>query len=115
MSAVAFGHAVPVSSTPEPGAVMETSPAQVVVTFNEPVQLMRPDDFDVVDSTGASVASTPGTVTTDRRVIAIGLRPDLPDGTYTARYQVIGADSHVVPNVLVFGVGWLMERMFARR
>lgn len=105
MSATAFGHAVPVASSPDPGAVMETSPAQVTVTFNEPVQLLRPEDFDVVDSRGASVASTPGAVTSDRRVIAIGLRPDLPDGTYTARYQVIGADSHVVPNILVFGVG----------
>jgi len=105
-SATAFGHAVPVASTPEPGAVMDASPAQVTVTFNEPVQLLRPEDFDVVDSTGVSVASTPGAVTaTDRRVIEIGLRPDLPDGTYTARYQVIGADSHVVPNLLVFGVG----------
>jgi len=105
-SATAFGHAVPVASTPEPGAVMDASPAQVTVTFNEPVQLLRPEDFDVVDATGVSVASTPGAVTaTDRRVIEIGLRPDLPDGTYTARYQVIGADSHVVPNLLVFGVG----------
>lgn len=104
-SATAFGHAVPVASTPEPGAVLDASPEQVIVTFNEPVQLLRPEDFDVVDSTGADVASTPGAVTADRRVIAIGLRPDLPDGTYTARYQVIGADSHVVPNVLVFGVG----------
>lgn len=103
--ATAFGHAVPVASTPEPGALLESSPAEITITFNEPVQLLRPEDFDVVDSTGVSVASAPGAVTADRRVIAIGLKPDLPDDTYTARYQVIGADSHVVPNLLVFGVG----------
>lgn len=103
--ASAFGHAVPVASTPQPGEILTASPGTVTVTFNEPVQLLRPEDFDVVDESGASVATTPGEVTADRRVIAIGVRPELPDGTYTARYQVIGADSHVIPSLFVFGVG----------
>lgn len=105
-AAAAFGHAIPVASTPEPGALLQASPGEVSVTFNEPVQLLRPEDFDVVDGDGTSVVTTPGAVTPgDRRVISIGVRPDLPDGTYTVRYQVIGADSHVIPSLFVFGVG----------
>ena len=44
---------------------------------------------------------TPG----DARVVQMSLRSGLEDGTYTVRYQVIGADSHVIPGVFVFGVG----------
>lgn len=105
-AATALGHAVPVASSPEPGEILDASPARVTVTFNEPVQLLRPEDFDVVDESGASVAARTGTVTPgDRRTIAIPLRADLPDGTYTVRYSVIGADSHVIPSLYVFGVG----------
>ena len=37
--------------------------------------------------------------------IAVGLRPGLPDGTYTATYRVISADGHPVSGGLVFSVG----------
>jgi copper transport protein len=101
----AHGHALVVSSSPEAGAIVDASPEVVSVTFTEPVQLLRPEDLEVVDANGSSVVATPGRVTGDRRVIEVGLRPGLPDGTYTVRYQIIGADSHVIPGVFVFGVG----------
>ena len=41
----------------------------------------------------------------DPRQIGVGLRPHLPDGTYTATYRVISADTHIVYGGLVFNIG----------
>jgi copper transport protein len=101
----AFGHAYLVSTVPSDGAKLAASPAAVTLTFNEPVQLLRAKDADVVDGKGASVGSGPARRAADSRVIQIPLRPDLPDGTYTVRYSIIGADSHVIPGIFVFRVG----------
>ena len=37
--------------------------------------------------------------------MGVGLRPHLPDGTYTGTYRVISADTHVVYGGLVFSIG----------
>ena len=37
--------------------------------------------------------------------MGVGLRPHLPDGTYTATYRVISADTHIVYGGLVFSIG----------
>lgn len=104
-AATALGHASLVSTSPSRGAKLAASPATVTLTFNEPVELVGSDDVQVVDSTGASVTSAPARQPTDSRVVQVPLRPGLPNGTYTVRYSIIGADSHVVPGLFVFGVG----------
>lgn len=101
----AAGHATFLRSDPPAGQMVEASPPVVRATFSEPVQLLGPDNFDVVDEDGEPVSTGGARVTEDRRVIEVALEPDLPDGTYTARYQVIGADSHLIPSAFVFGVG----------
>lgn len=105
MSATALGHASLVRTTPSADARLGASPPQVTLTFNEPVELLRSEDVEVVDADGTGVSSGPAQRATDSRVVQIPLRPGLADGTYTVRYSVIGADSHVVPGVFVFGVG----------
>ena len=37
--------------------------------------------------------------------MGVGLKPHLPDGTYTATYRVISADTHIVYGGLVFNIG----------
>ena len=101
----AFAHAYLITTTPAADAKLVSAPAAVTLTFNEPVQLLRSEDATVVDSEGNDVNSGPAASGKDERVVQIPLRPGLPDGTYTVKYQVIGADSHVVPGVFVFGVG----------
>ena len=105
-ASTALGHAYLVASSPAPDAKLAAAPALVTLTFNEPVQLLRSDDATVVDEDGNQVNSRTGATTgRTRGVVEIPLRPGLPDGTYTVRYQIIGADSHVIPGVYVFGVG----------
>lgn len=101
----AAGHASFVESSPPSGGTVEASPPSVLVTFTEPVQLLGPENLDVVDEEGQPVSTGGGRVTDDRRVIEVALQPDLPEGTYTVRYQVISADSHIIPSAFVFGVG----------
>lgn len=104
-ASTAFAHAVLVSSSPSADAKLAASPPQVTLTFNEPVQLLRSTDASVVDAQGAPVNAGPAANGPDTRTVVIPLRPGLPDGTYTVKYQIIGADSHVIPGVFVFGVG----------
>ena len=37
--------------------------------------------------------------------MGVGLKPGLPDGTYTGTYRVISADTHIVYGGLVFNIG----------
>lgn len=105
-SSTALGHASLSAGVPSPDSKIVASPDLVTLRFTEPVELVARNPADVVDSEGASVAAGPGRVSArDARVVEIPLRPALPEGTYTVRYTVIGADSHVIPGVFVFGVG----------
>lgn len=101
----ALGHAYAVGTSPSRDGKLAASPSVVTITFSEPVQLLRSEDAEVVDEEGGGVVAAPARRLKDSRVIEIPLRPGLPDGTYTVRYSVIGADSHVIPGVFVFGVG----------
>jgi len=101
----ALGHAYLVSSAPAAGARLAASPEAVTLTFNEPVEVLRGEDVDVVDEEGAPVSSAPPTNVADAAQVRVPLRPGLADGTYTVRYKVISPDSHIIPGVFVFGVG----------
>ncbi len=101
----ALGHATLESTTPAEGSSVATSPTSVTLRFSEPVELFSPQGDDVVDENAAPVSTGPPRNGRDRRTIEIPVRPGLPDGTYTVKYSVIGADSHVIPGVFVFGVG----------
>jgi len=101
----ALGHAVLESSTPSADARLAASPQRVILTFNEPVEIVNSGDVDVVDEAGSDVTSGPATNEAQARAVEIPLRPELPEGTYTVRYRVVSADSHIIPGVLVFGIG----------
>lgn len=100
----AVGHASLRESSPSADARLAASPERVTLIFTEPIQVLRPDDAEVVDSEGLVVSRAQASAG-DARVLELALRPGLEDGTYTVRYQIIGADSHVIPGVFVFGVG----------
>jgi copper transport protein len=106
LPALASAHAVLLGATPSANATLASAPPKVVLRFSESVQLLKPADMDVVDEKGARVdagdaAKKPG----DARTLQIGLRPGLPAGTYTVRYLIVSADSHVIGGYYVFGVG----------
>jgi copper transport protein len=103
--AAAQAHALLERTTPERGADVKRQPQQVAFYFDEPVE-SEFGSVRVFDSSGAEVQTgdvlRPGG---DGKGVAVALQPDLPDGTYTATYRVVSADSHPVSGGFVFSIG----------
>jgi copper transport protein len=101
----ALAHAQLLETTPQNGATVPAQPADVIFKFNQAVggtlgavrvydaQGDEVDDLDVTHPKG------------HQRWMGVGLKPHLPDGTYTATYRVISADTHIVYGGLVFNIG----------
>lgn len=106
MAPTAGAHAVLTSASPAPEAAVAIPPARVALRFSEPVSLLRAADLGVVDSEGAPVIAGRGRRRPDEaKAVEAPLRPRLPDGTYTVRYTVLSADSHVIAGAFAFAVG----------
>ncbi|OBG41050.1 copper resistance CopC family protein [Mycobacterium sp. E3198] len=89
----AHAHAARVATEPADNAVLTVGPDRVSATFNERLQTA----FAAMTVVGpdANVWST-GEPTVQGAIVAIGLRPLGPAGTYTVNYRVTSADGHVV-------------------
>ncbi|HEY3529732.1 MAG TPA: copper resistance protein CopC [Nocardioides sp.] len=101
----ASAHAMLESSTPAADTVLQEAPASVGLVFNEDVTLL-PDSVRVFGPDGTqvdngSVARAHG----DSATAEVGVRSDLPDGTYLVSYRVVSADSHPVEGAYTFVVG----------
>ncbi len=104
-AAGALAHAQLLGTSPASGSTVHTQPPEVIFQFNQNVggtagavrvynaQGDEVDDLDVSHPDG------------NEHWMGVGLKPHLPDGTYTATYRVISADTHVVYGGLVFSIG----------
>ena len=68
-AAPASAHAELIDTDPAEGSVVETAPATVTLTFNEPVRLTS-QEIAVYDASGDEVGSTAGSSGTERRRLA---------------------------------------------
>ena len=101
-SATASAHAVLVSSSPAPSAVLDDSPTQILLTFDESVDLVA-DSIRLVDASGAGVDV--GTAGHPQGPSTIGVSvPALADGTYVVAWAAISADSHPINGAFTFSV-----------
>lgn len=101
-AAPASAHASLRSVDPPDGARLDESPERVTLTFSEPVTADL-GGVQVFSADGGRVDE--GAVQVDGAVVSVGVRPDLPEGTYVIAYRVISADGHPVRGGTVFGVG----------
>jgi copper transport protein len=102
---VAWAHAQLLGTSPVSGATVQVQPREVIFEFNQDVggtlgavrvydaQGNEVDDLDVSHPDG------------NEHWMGVGLKPHLPDGTYTGTYRVISADTHIVYGGLVFNIG----------
>ncbi|TAM92873.1 MAG: copper resistance protein CopC, partial [Jatrophihabitans sp.] len=105
-AAAAQAHATVVSSDPADGARLKSVPAQVQVTFDEPVTLGGLGYLHVTDGAGRRVeAGEAFHPAGNRAVVAVRLRAGLGDGTYIESFRVVSADSHPVTGIVRFVVG----------
>jgi len=101
----ALAHAQLLGTSPASGSTVQVQPKAVIFQFNQDVggtlgavrvydaQGREVDDLDVTHPDG------------NEHWMGVGLRPHLPDGTYTGTYRVISADTHIVYGGLVFNIG----------
>ena len=104
LAPVASAHAVLVSSAPVDGSRVSTQPAQVRLTFDEPVGLI-PADEQVISATGERAGTGRVRLANGGTTIVLPLKPHLPRGTYSATWRVVSADTHVVTGSITFGLG----------
>lgn len=105
LAPAAFAHAQLVLTSPGSGSTLASEPAAVIFEFGEPVGGTL-GAVRVYDAHGAEVDDLDVSHPHGRQSsIGVGLKPHLPDGTYTATYRVVSADTHVVYGGLVFNVG----------
>jgi copper transport protein len=104
-SSPASAHAYLESTDPVQSSVLLLAPRQVVLTFDEPVEI----DFGSLEVLGPSgnrvdeggTHHLPGQAQT----VAISLPAGLAHGTYVVAWRVISADSHPVHGAFVFSIG----------
>lgn len=96
----ASAHTILLSATPADGATVSSAPAQVVFTFNEPVQSSTLQ-FAVTDANGTTVSKTAPTVA---GTVVTQPLPPLANGTYTVAYRLVSVDGHPVSATTTFVV-----------
>jgi copper transport protein len=105
LAPAAWGHAQLLATSPLSGSTVKAQPSEVIFKFNQDVggtlgavrvynaQGSEVDNLDVSHPDG------------NEHWMGVGLKAHLPDGTYTATYRVISADTHIVYGGLVFSIG----------
>ncbi|MCC7365396.1 MAG: copper resistance protein CopC [Dehalococcoidia bacterium] len=89
-----FAHAEPVGITPGDGAVMATSPGEVVVQMSQEMARREgANDIDVFGPDGTEVTIVAAAIdNSDRTKIAVAIPLDLPVGTYEVRWKTLSAE-----------------------
>jgi copper transport protein len=100
--ATALAHASLVREQPGLRQRLASSPRQVVLTFDQPVDLVA-NAVVVLNAKGVDLAGTPHVRKTLRELVA-PLPHTLPTGAYTVRWRALSSDGHVVSGVYTFGV-----------
>lgn len=97
---LAFAHAALVSSVPAQGAVLQSAPSEVRLTFDEPVSALV---FTLVEPGGTAREVS------RIRAVDDGVSLSLPTlserGTYALSWRVISADGHPLGGTFTFAVG----------
>lgn len=103
--ATASAHATLEGSVPSRGATVKEAPEAVVFRFSEPVEgnfgSVRVYDAEGERVDGGDAFHPNG----EAAKLAVPLKSDLPDGSYTATYRVVSADGHIVSGGFVFSIG----------
>lgn len=97
----ASAHAELLSTTPEDGAVLEQAPAEGVLTFNEPVQLI---DGSIRLFPGDEAPITLDAHVNNTHVVA-EFPSGLEDGRFALSYRVVSSDGHPITGAIAFTIG----------
>jgi methionine-rich copper-binding protein CopC len=99
LSGLCHAHAHLFASVPAEGAVLDTPPKQVELSFSEPARLTAATLRRGTDK--PQPLSLPGSPPAQHITLDL---PALAPGSYTLDYRLISADSHIVAGTLHFKV-----------
>jgi copper transport protein len=101
----AGAHAIVRSTEPGIDEVVSQPPTEVVMEFNEPVEISF-GSIRVFGTDGGRVdAGETEYVTGSPDAVRVPLEPDLPNGTYTVAWRIVSADGHPIGEAFVFHIG----------
>jgi len=101
LAAPAFAHNSLTGSNPVDEATLDAGPAEVVLTFDQPVQAGEGlNSVAVTGPDGKQWQGGPATV--DSNVVTTPVRELGPKGVYTIGYRIVSADGHPVSGELKF-------------
>ncbi|WP_404303229.1 copper resistance CopC/CopD family protein [Paenibacillus sp. DP01] len=100
-----WAHAFVVESSPTENQVLDKSPSQVTITFNEDLQSAFMS-IKVTDETGKRVDTGKAQLNPEHQsTMEIQLIPGVKNGIYTITWRALSADGHPVNGVIPFQVG----------
>lgn len=97
----AAAHAALVDTDPDEGAVLESAPDVIRLTFNEAVQGV-PGGVQVFDAAGEEIASSSHTRDAD---LLVTLDEEVGDGSLVVAWRVVSVDGHPIAGTLTFAIG----------
>lgn len=101
MASPAFAHNSLTGSNPSDEAVLDAGPAEVVLTFDQPVQ--EGEGLNSIAVTGPDGEQWQGgAAKVDSNVVTTPVRELGPSGRYTIGYRIVSADGHPVSGELTF-------------
>ena len=104
-AAPAGAHAIVRSTEPRIDEVVPQPPTEVVMEFNEPVEISF-GSIRVFGTDGGRVdAGETEYVAGSADAVRVPLEPDLPHGTYTVAWRIVSADGHPIGEAFVFHIG----------
>jgi methionine-rich copper-binding protein CopC len=101
LAAPASAHNSLTSSNPADDAAVDAGPAEIVLTFDQPVQ--ESEKLNTVAVTGPDGEQWQGgPANVDSNVVSVPVRELGPEGDYTIGYRIVSADGHPVSGELTF-------------
>lgn len=100
--ALAHAHAFPTAEQPLVGATVNTSPSQITITYDAPIESLFAR-LEVLNGAGQNETAGPPHVARNQHELSVTLKP-LKRGDYTVKWSVVAEDGHRTEGSYVFTV-----------
>lgn len=101
----AQAHSTLISSNPKSGAILNSAPTRVSLTFNENLLIItgqHPNSLQITSATGNSPVL--GALVIKENMISVSLKSKSQKGRFKVSYRVVSADGHPIADSFFFTV-----------
>ncbi|MGB1250732.1 MAG: copper resistance CopC family protein [Candidatus Promineifilaceae bacterium] len=97
----ASAHAILTSAEPAAGSTLDTTPAQITLTFSEPIG--AESSITLIGENFRPIPNIPAAERPAPNILAVAL-PDLEAGVYTVEYDTLSIDGHTIRGAYEFAI-----------